>query len=114
MSARDGQSVIDGSDVGDRVADVDDDAGERTRGVELRHGTVEDAEGGDVEAFEEDLSDAFVGIAREAREEGEQDGGLILDAPELEAREEDVFPVVWLDICFCSTRGRPTIELLPA
>ena len=38
--AREREAVVDGSDVRQRVADVDDDAGERVRGVELRHGTV--------------------------------------------------------------------------
>ena len=101
--AGDGEPVVDGGDVGEGVADVDDDAGERARGVELCHGTVEDAEGGDVEALEEDLSYAIVGVAWGAREEGEQDGRLVLDAPELDSREEDVFPVVWLNL-FISTR----------
>ena len=103
MGARDGEPVVDGGDVGEGVADVDDNAGERARGVELRHGAVEDAEGGDVEALEKDLSYALVGIAREPWEEGEQDRRLVLDAPELEPREEDIFPVVWLDV-FISMR----------
>jgi hypothetical protein len=58
----------------------------------LRHGTVQDAEGRHVEALEEDLSGALVGFAREAGDEGEQNRRLVLDAAELEAREEDVLP----------------------
>jgi hypothetical protein len=102
VGARDGEPVVNGSDVGDGVADVDYDAGGRACGVELSHGTVEDAECGDVEALEEYLSYAFVGFARGACEEGEQDGRLVLYAPELEPCEEDVFPVVWVDV-FIST-----------
>ena len=91
--AREREPVVDGGDVRQRVADVDYDAGECARGVQLRHGTVEDAEGGHVEALEEDLAGALVGLAREAGDEGEEDGRFVLDAAELEAREEDVLPV---------------------
>ena len=91
--AREREPVVDGGDVRQRVADVDYDARECARGVELRHGTVEDAEGGHVEALEEDLAGALVGVAGEAGNEGEEDGRFVLDAAELEAREEDVLPV---------------------
>ena len=78
------------------IADVEDEPGERARCVELCHGPVEDAEGCYVEALEEDLAGALVGGAGEAGDEGEQDGRLVLDAAELQAGEEHVFPVVWL------------------
>ena len=91
--ARERKAVVDRRDVRQCVADVDDDAGEHAHGVDLRHGTVEDAEGRHVEALEEDLARALIGVAWEARNEREEDGRLILDASELEAREEDVFPV---------------------
>jgi hypothetical protein len=91
--AGEGEAVVDGRYVRQGVADVDDEAGEGAGGVELGHGTVEDAEGGDVEALEEDLARALVGFAGETGEEGEEDWRLVLDAAELEAREEDVFPV---------------------
>ena len=91
--AAEGQAVVDRRDVAQGLADFNDEAGERARGVELRHGAVEDAEGGDVEALEEDLACALVGFAGEAGDEGEEDGRLVLDAAELEAGEEHVFPV---------------------
>jgi len=87
------EPVVDGRYVCEGVADVDDDAGERADGVELRHWPVEDTEGRYVEALEKDLARALVGFAWEAGDEGKQDGRLVLDASELQAREEDVLPV---------------------
>ena len=95
--ARDREALVDGRYVRQRVPDVDDDARERVRGVELRHGAVQDAEGRHVEALEEYLARALVGVAREAGDEGEEDGRLVLDAAELEAREEDILPVAMIN-----------------
>ena len=39
------------------------------------------------------MAGALVGVVREAGEEGEEDGRLVLDASELEACEEDILPV---------------------
>lgn len=55
------ETVRDGSDDGLVVIDVDDEAGDGIGGVELGDGSVEDGEGGDIEAFEEYLTDEFVG-----------------------------------------------------
>jgi hypothetical protein len=62
---------------------------------------TEDAEGNHVEAIEEDLARAFVCVAQEAGEEGEQDGRFILYALEFQFRKGDVLPVVvMLIVCF--------------
>jgi len=81
--ARERDTVVDGRYIREGVADVDYDAGERAGGVKLRHGTVEDAEGCDVETLEEYLACAFVGVARETGDEGEENGRFVLDASEL-------------------------------
>ena len=83
VCTRERDAVVDGRYVRLGVADVDYDAGERARGVELRRGTVDDAEGCDVETLEEYLARAFVGVARETGYEGEEDGRFVLDASEL-------------------------------
>ena len=71
--ALDDEALVDGSDVRDLMADVDDDAADGVGGVYLGHGPFEDGESGHVEALEEDLTDAFVGGAREARCDGHDD-----------------------------------------
>ena len=88
----DDEALVDGGDVGDLLADVDDDATEAVGGVDLGHGTLEDGETGDVEALEEDLADALVGGAREAGSDGHDDRRFVLGASELEFLEQDVFP----------------------
>jgi len=90
---REGDAVVDGCYVRYSVTDVDYDAGNRAGCIELRHGTVKDAEGCDVKTLEEYLACAFVGFAWETGYEGEEDRRLVLYAAELEAGEEDVFPV---------------------
>jgi hypothetical protein len=69
-------SFVNRGDVGEGIANVDDDAEERACGVELHHGTVEDAEGGDVEALKEYLSMCLSVSRRSPRKrEGRKTGG---------------------------------------
>ena len=83
---RAGEAVVDWRDVCLGLANVDDEAGECARGIELRRGPVEDTDCHDVEEVE-DLACALIGIAQEAWEGRKQDGGLVLDTVELQAHE---------------------------
>jgi hypothetical protein len=58
----------------------------------LGHGSLDDAETGDIEALKEDLAGAFVYGAREPCGKGEDDGRFVLYASDAETVEEDVFP----------------------
>ena len=55
---------------------------------------MEDAEACYIESLKEDLGYAGVRVARQAWGYGEEDGGFILGAAELEVVEEDVFPMM--------------------
>jgi hypothetical protein len=81
-----GEAVVDRRDVRLGLANIDDEAGERAHGIELRHGPVKDTDCRDVEEVE-DLARALIGIAQEAWEGRKQDGGLVLDMAELQAHE---------------------------
>ena len=87
------EAVADGGYVGEGAADVDDEAGERAGGVELRYGGSRRLKAATLKRPKRILARPLVGVAGEAREEGGEDGRLVLDAAQLEAGEEDVFPV---------------------
>jgi hypothetical protein len=67
------EAIVDRHDVCLGPANADDKVGERTCGVELRHGSVEGAESHDIEELE-DLACALAGVAREVAED-ETGGG---------------------------------------
>ena len=55
------EAIVDGGNVRPVVPQIDDEAVQGIGRVQLGHGTFEDGEPGNVETFEEHLTDAFAG-----------------------------------------------------
>jgi hypothetical protein len=72
-----GETLVDGHDVGDSVTGIEDDTGGTTGGVQGEHGLDGDVEGGGVEGLEDDLGHLLsVGLGVDGGL-GEQDGVLL-------------------------------------
>ena len=60
----DNETVVNGCDFRFVISDIDDDTVQTVSCVKLGHGSFEDAETGDIESFEKDLTYTFVGLTR--------------------------------------------------
>lgn len=70
----DNEAVINGCNLSDLVANIDNDTADGVGAVQLRNGALEDGKPGDVKALEEDLTDTLVSGPRKPWGDGEEDG----------------------------------------